>query len=117
MDTATPAEIGPADGLQHARGPIPRQVDFELGVRVEGEEFSTPIDGERVGVTQAAGDELPRAAIEVGAANPTAAEATLGFTAEDGGQGWQERVVAPELRHAGAREGGEGGSVAREDVE
>ena len=117
MDTAAPAEIGPADGVQHARGPIPRQVDFELGVRVEGEEFAAPVDGQRVSVAQAAGDEFPCAAVEVGAANPTAAEATLGFAAEDGGQGRQERVVTPELRHAGAREGGEGGSVAREDVE
>ena len=98
MDTATPAEIGPADGLQHAGGAIPRKVDFELGVRVEGEEFAAPIDRERVGVTQAAGDELPSATIEVGAANPTAAEATLGFAAEDGGQGSEEGVVAPELR-------------------
>lgn len=108
MDTAAPAEIGPADGLQHARGAIPRKVDFELGVRVEGEDFAAPIDGERVSVAQAAGDEFPCAAVEVGAANPTAAEATLGFATEDGGQGSEEGVVAPELRHARAREGGEG---------
>ncbi len=68
--SSAPAEVGAAHDVEDARGPIPRRAHVPLHVGVEREQLALPIEGDVVGIAEAAGPQLPALAIRIGAHDP-----------------------------------------------